>query len=276
MIPFNFSYARPSSIKEAVLLWDEFDKKGKAPVYYAGGTEIITFGREMKTAPGLVIDIKAIKACLEFRQDAVIAYGAALPLNTVAERTASGLVRDAVSAIADHTIRNRLTLGGNIAGRLPFKEALLPFLVLGGIARISGPRGRRTMKLDAGFDKRLRLRKGELITGFTLDPGKINDPWFYARKQKDSPVDYPILTACFSGKPGRIRMAVSGAFSFPLRDKKTEMILNTAGLSPGERAKKAVDGLSLLFKSDFRASSRYRQHLMRQTIENALYRLETP
>lgn len=274
MIPFTFSYARPADIKEAVNLWEACHNQGKTPVYYAGGTEIITLCREMKLKPDLVIDIKSIKECLEFRQDSAIIYGAALPLNTLVNRTQSGLIADTLSKIADHTIRNRLTLGGNIMGRLPYKEAVLPFLLLEGKALAAGPGGSRQIDLATDFNKRIRLENGELITGFTIDPEKVKERYFFIRKQKDSPVDYPVLTACFSGRPGHAAMAVSGAFSSPLRDKNADVLLNRTDLDPKERAQKITTGWASLFKSDFRASAPYRQHLMKSAIENALEKLE--
>ena len=273
MIPFDFSYARPETVEEALSLWHDCHAKGENPIYYAGGTEVITLCREIKIKPDLVIDIKAIEECLVFKQNQVVTYGAALSLNAIAERTVSGLVARCFSSIADRTVRNQVTLGGNILGRLPFREALLPFLVLGGKARVAGENGTREIPLFP-YNKRLRLDPGELVTSFSFDPEKLDDPHFYRRKQKDSPVDYPVLTACFSGHPGRISMAVTGAFSSPLRDTNIEAILNQTSTSVTERSEKAVQGLSSLFRTDFRSSAVYRKHLLKLAIEGALQEIE--
>ena len=273
MIPFDFSYARPDTVDEALALWKECHTKGRNPFYYSGGTEIITLCREMKIRPDLVIDIKSIDECNVFDQNSVAVYGAALNLNTVSERSASGLLAQCVATIADQTVRNRITLGGNIMGQLPFREALLPFLVLGGKAEVAGENGVRQIPLFP-YNKRLRLDPGDLVTSFSLDSEKIAEPYYYIRKQKDSPVDYPILTACFSGLPGRIAMAVAGAFSSPLRDAKTEAILNQTELSITERSEMAVQGVSSLFRTDFRASAEYRRHLLKLAIQNGLKQIE--
>jgi len=273
MIPFDFSYARPETIEEALALWHECSARGEKPIYYAGGTEVITLCREMKIKPDLVIDIKAIAACNVFEQASTITYGAALSLNAIAEQSVSGLVSRCFSTIGDQTVRNRITLGGNIMGHLPFREALLPFLILGGKARVAGEKGVKEIPLFP-YNKRISLDPGEFVTSFSLDPEKINRPFEYIRKQKDSPVDYPILTACFSGRPGKIAMAVTGAFSCPVRDKKIENLLNQTNLRIKERSEKAVQGMSSMFKTDFRASAEYRRHLLTLAISKALEALE--
>ncbi len=273
MIPFDFSYAKPESLEEAWALWHDCHSKGERPIYYSGGTEVITLCREMKIKPDLVIDIKAIDACNVFEQKTAITYGAAISLNTIAEQSISELVVRCLSTIADQTVRNRVTLGGNILGHLPFREALLPFLILGGKAKVIGAKGIRVIPLFP-YDRRLRIDPGDLIVSFSLDPEKVRDPYYYIRKQKDSPVDYPILTACFSGQPGRIAMAVSGAFSSPLRNTKTEAILNRTAMPITERSAKAVQGLSSKFRTDFRASAEYRQHLLKTAIEKAIAKIE--
>jgi CO/xanthine dehydrogenase FAD-binding subunit len=169
VIPFDFSYARPETAREAVTLWRECRDEGKRPVYCSGGTEIITLCREMKIKPDLVIDIKAIAACHVFEQHPAVTYGAALSLNTIATQSASGLVARSFSAIGDHTVRNQVTLGGNIMGQLPFREALLPFLVLGGKAKVIGEKGTKEIALFP-YHKRVSLKPGELVTSFSLDP----------------------------------------------------------------------------------------------------------
>ena len=275
MIPFNFDYARPDTLEQAVTLWQHCDQKGKHAVYYAGGTQIITLCREQKIKPDLVIDIKGIKECLTFREDDRLVYGAALPLNNIIDKTRVTLLSQTLGKIADHTIRNRLTLGGNIMGYLPFKEAVLAFLVLDGSAEIFGPQGWRTQSLSTLFNKRVRLEKGECIVNFSLSPETIKTKTFFVRKQKDSPVDYPILTACFAGRTKSLTMAVSGVFAFPLRDADIDIILNQTDLSCDKRALQAVDLLDPLFKSDFRASAAYRKHLLRLAILQGIKELET-
>ena len=42
MIPFDFEYYRPDSISQAVDLFMSLTRQAKKPMYYGGGTEIIS------------------------------------------------------------------------------------------------------------------------------------------------------------------------------------------------------------------------------------------
>ncbi len=58
MIPYNFEYYQPVTALEGVRLFHDLALQGKEPMYYAGGTEIITMGRTLPVQPRAVIDIK--------------------------------------------------------------------------------------------------------------------------------------------------------------------------------------------------------------------------
>ncbi|WP_178075210.1 FAD binding domain-containing protein, partial [Pseudomonas sp. 2995-1] len=71
MIPFDFEYYRPNSIEEAGELFEMLDKEGKEPVYFSGGTEIITLGRLNILYTNAVIVLKEIPECriMDFHDD---------------------------------------------------------------------------------------------------------------------------------------------------------------------------------------------------------------
>ena len=48
MIPFDFQYAYPETIEEAVQAYHNLDEEKLMPIYYGGGTEIIS---QAKTVP---------------------------------------------------------------------------------------------------------------------------------------------------------------------------------------------------------------------------------
>ncbi|APQ73774.1 xanthine dehydrogenase [Clostridium botulinum] len=64
MIAFNFEYYKPDSLDEAVKLYKELSESGKEPLYYSGGTEIITMARRNDLVTKAVIDIKGIEVVL--------------------------------------------------------------------------------------------------------------------------------------------------------------------------------------------------------------------
>jgi CO/xanthine dehydrogenase FAD-binding subunit len=80
MIPFEFEYYKPDTVEEAVQKFKELDSQGKEPLYYSGGSEIISMARVSSIHPGAVIDLKGIPDCkvLEFQGEFLV-IGHVLP-----------------------------------------------------------------------------------------------------------------------------------------------------------------------------------------------------
>jgi len=270
MIPFNFAYYRPDSLTEAVSAYREAQEAGLDPVYYGGGTEIVTFCRSGSMKPGAVIDIKRIPECTALDEaDGAHVFGAALALNTIIDDERWPLLAQ-VATIVDHTVRNRLSLGGNIAGRLPYRETVLPFLLVDSRARLAGPEGERDVALEEVFDRRLKLAPGELLVSLSVPSAVTELPWFYRRRVRKTRLDYPILTACCIKTEGRVRMATTAAYGFPLRSKAAGEIINDGSQSSQARAEAAVDADGLRIADNQRATGAYRRALLVSTISEAL------
>ncbi|MDV2583678.1 FAD binding domain-containing protein, partial [Alkalibacillus haloalkaliphilus] len=63
MISFDFEYYKPTSINEATQLFQSLVEQGKEPIYFSGGTEVITLGRINQIQTDAVIDFKGIPEC---------------------------------------------------------------------------------------------------------------------------------------------------------------------------------------------------------------------
>lgn len=125
MIPFDFEYYRPNSITEALQLYSKLYQEGKTPIYYNGGTEIITLGRLGNLSLKSVIDIKEIPECNVLgRYQRYVVLGSALTLTHVSDSNVFPLLSKTASRVADRTARNKITLGGNIAGEICYREAV--------------------------------------------------------------------------------------------------------------------------------------------------------
>ncbi len=270
MIPNNFIYYRPENLAEAIEAYTMAEKAGLRPLYLAGGTEITTFCRQGTIKPGALIDIKRISECrcLAEEEDEII-FGSALTLNEVVESNSYPLLARA-SLIVDHTVRNRLTLGGNIAGRLPYRETVLPFLLAEGRVRLSGPGGDREVLIADVFSKRLKLEPGELLVQLLVSKSAASWPWYYRREVRKTRVDYPLLTACFLDINGLTRMAVTGAYGFPFRSVEAEGVLNDSTNPPAEKPVRALAAISYPFSEDMRSSGSYRRMLLERSIAQAL------
>lgn len=280
MIPTDITYIRVDSPEEAVLAWSSHP----GARYLAGGTEITTTARRSAAFTlTALIDVKALaETQILETQAGCTALGTALPLSTLEDWPGFPLLSSTIKGIADRTVRNRLTLGGNIAGMLPYREAILPLLLADatGISIVPGPGGaapaRKVWRLRERFDKRLILDPGELVLNFSLPADFTSLPWSHQRKTRTGIVDYPLVTLCMVRDGAAFRLGVSGAHPYPQRSDAADAAL-AAGTMPTRRnipskVDEVMDALGLLL-SDQRASGDYREALLRLLIGSALEEL---
>ena len=270
MIPFDFRYLRAESAEEAVAAWSEARDRGETAHYYGGGTEIVTLARESKLHTDCVIDYKripeatAIGATTDEDGTEWIAIGAAVSLNALVDRV-HPLVSWCCRGVADRTVRNSITLGGNICGMLPYRETVVPWLLMEGAVETISPAGRRLRSVEEIFDKRLKLESGELALRFLLpvayvadevrsEPeryrvpdavsaygprvasgefttrgAQVADIWFYERRTKEARTDYPLVTLAMLVHRSDLRVALSGAWGYPARARSVEDAIVEAG-----------------------------------------------
>lgn len=275
MIAYDFEYYRPESYMEAIELFNEKTKEGKAPIYYSGGTETVTYARKKLIDTGTVIDLKEIPECQVFSEEGdKIVYGAALSLNEIIEKTNFKLMAEVARKIADHTVRNRLSLGGNICGRLFYREAILPILVAEGKAVVAGKEGIKKIPVLEFFDKRVNLKDGEILLQMEIDKKYTDLPFYNERKEKHGEIDYPLFHLVALKVDDSFRFAFSGICAYPFRSFELEKILNDKSQSFEARAQYAVENLPSSARNDMFASSDFRKYLFENAIVNALKELE--
>ncbi|MFW5695142.1 MAG: FAD binding domain-containing protein [Alkalispirochaeta sp.] len=342
MIPFDLTYRRAESVDEAVGAWIEATEAGGTALYYGGGTEFVTLARDNKRHADVLIDYKRVPdagACgVAGDGDSAMAWevGAGLRLNTIVDTPGTGLLAYCFSGVADRTVRNSITVGGNICGMLAYREGVLPFLLLDGSVTYAYPRdgvvARATQPIRELFKKKLALPRGGLALSFSIDaalmegcglgaasprepaapdgdrraPGaglrtsaggySVEVPygpvtaagsgprgsWFYRRQTREPRVDYPLVTVAMASVSDSVRIAVAGAWGYPVRAERVEEVVNSTGaaniaaLDEAERRttiERAVDAQEIQFKQDMRGSRRYRRELTIQAIEDGVLAL---
>ena len=273
MIAAYIAYLRPDTAEEAVEAWS----RHAGARYLAGGTEITTAAR--RTA---AYDLRAcidVKRIPELRRleiaDGVLRLGAALPLSVLTDADAFPLLAATCRGIADRTVRNRLSLGGNLAGMLPYREAALPRLLVDASvltlapAADGAPPARQERKLRDLFDKRLLLSPGELALSFSIPLAATRLPWRHRRATRAGPVDYPLVTTAMVRDGNALRLAVAGAHPYPVRSDAADAALSKEGPA-------AIPAVLSAFgppRADSRASAEYRVHLLRHLIRTSLEEL---
>ena len=275
MISYDIVYLRPDSVAEAVDAWQQASAEGLQPAFLGGGTELLTAARENRSRPGALIDLKRIDELGAIAQtDEALRCGSSVTLSRLCQQSGFRLLAQTAARVADRTVRNSITLGGNVCGMLPYREALLPFLVADGTASIAGPDGTRSEPLSRVFNKRLRLQPGELLVSLAAPTSVVRAASFYRRRERDGRIDYPLLTLCAVAADNTLRIAVSGVFAYPLRSSEAESALQAAGGDSVTRAAAFVEALGEGVRGDMRAAADYRRELLLQAVAESVSELE--
>ena len=274
MISFDFEYYRPSTLDEAVNTFAELDAQGKKPVYYSGGTEIITMARLNQMYTGAVVDIKEIPECgvLKLDNDMLIS-GSAVTLSNIRESNLFPLLSDVIRTASDHTTRNKITLGGNICSAIPYRETALPFLLCDSEIVTAGPGGLKCRKFTDVFDEIIKLEKGELIVQIKTPGRYMSLPFEFIRKTRQDYVDYPMLSIASVIDKNLVKIAFSGLCAFPFRSLKIEKELENFSTDPEAAIDKVVENIPAPILEDIRGSARYREFVFRKTMSDLINRI---
>lgn len=164
MYPPKFEYYRAGSIDEALSLLGEH----RGAKVLAGGHSLIPAMNIRLADPGVLIDIGRIEALRGIStRDSSVHIGA---LTTHATIAASDQVPRALSeaadVIGDSQVRNRGTIGGNIAHADPASDLPTVLTALGATIHTTSADGDRTIAAADFFTGLLEtaLRAGELVT----------------------------------------------------------------------------------------------------------------
>ncbi|NLT57972.1 MAG: FAD-binding protein [Clostridiales bacterium] len=271
MIPFNFVYCRPATLEQAYEAFGQLQAEGKNPVYYAGGSEVITLCRAGSIAPGAVIDLKEIPECRVLSADREdLHFGAARTLNDIKESRLVPLLTLCCGRIADHTNQCRITLGGNLCGTILYRETCLPLLLADATVTLFGGRGLHAVPFQSVFDGRMQLEAGEFIVEVGLPGWAAQAPHWHIKRTTNEKIDYPLVSLAALCKDGRLRVALSGVCSYPFRSAEIEDVLNDSSLSIERRVEGAAALLPEPAYSDVRGSGQYRVFVLKNTLQTLL------
>jgi len=166
MIPPSFEYYAPTTVEEAIGLLKQLGPEAKI---LSGGMSLIPLMRLRLAAPRYLIDINRIAGLAYIKEvNGFLRIGA---LTREAELESSDLLRskypilvETASVIGDPLVRNRATIGGNLAHGDPANDHPATMLALAAEVIATGPTGERTIPIASFF------------TGFyatALDPDEI-------------------------------------------------------------------------------------------------------
>lgn len=275
MIPFDFEYYRPDTVQEALTVFRQLDAEHKNPMYYGGGSEIISMARLGNIRTGAVIDLKAIPECGVLGSDrSCLQLGSALTISNLIESKRFPLLDKTAGRIADHTMQCKITLGGNLASTIIYRETVLPLLLTEATVAVASCGGSgdciREYKIDEVFHQRLDLARGEFIVRVSVEKRWLSCPYVHVKKTRNEKVDYPLMTVAALKTDGKIRFAVSGLLEHPLRNSKLEDMMNRNSLDFAARAEAIADELDPFLLSNLNGSASFRKYLLKNTLVNIL------
>ncbi|MBI6872162.1 FAD binding domain-containing protein [Clostridium aciditolerans] len=275
MIPFDFEYYKPETFEEAVQLYIELNSKGKKPLYYGGGTEIISMARAHNVYTEAIIDIKGIPECnVQELRDNKLIIGSSVTLTQIAEANLFPLLGLTVQRIADHTIQDKITLGGNIAGTIIYREAVLPLLISNSEVVIANSSGIKQILLSDIFDKRIQLSDEEFIVSVLIDSRFLSLPYLHVKRTKSDKIDYPLITLTALKDNNRINIAFSGVCDYPFRSSLIEDYLNDDSLQNNMRINNIIDNIPDSILSDLAGSADFRKFMLQKMLIEVLEKLE--
>ncbi len=277
MISNNFEYHQVFTVAEAIALFHQLDQAGKAPIYYNGGTEIITMLRihALYNETQAVINIKNIPECnvIGFHDDRFI-IGGSITLANLEEREEFPLLRKNCGRIADHTSREKITIAGNICGSIQYKEAILPLLLTDATLLIASGSGMKEVPLQKIFDKRIHLDHGTFIVQIAINKSYLNLKFVSKKITKIGRIGYPVLTVNGLQTEEMMRFAFSGLCAFPFRSYTIEKILNNGADSFEETLHAVIHALPAPILNDAHGSSAYREFVLQYLLEESLAKLK--
>lgn len=152
MIPAKFDYHRASDLDDAIRLLGELD----GATLLAGGHSLIPMMKMRLAQPGALIDLGRIEGLRGISDTGdTVTIGAMTP-HVEIERSKllaehSPLWTQAAHDLADRQVRNRGTVGGNLAHADPASDLPAVALATGATMRLRGPDGERTVAASDFF-----------------------------------------------------------------------------------------------------------------------------
>jgi xanthine dehydrogenase small subunit len=268
-------FSRPCSLNECLKL----SADDGAAQFVAGNTDLgVMTNLRHRRFPHL-ISLDGIPELREFQDGPdMVEIGAGLTLTEIGERWtgAPDLFRDWLRLFASPLIRNRATLGGNLATASPIGDAAPMLLALDAELTIASLNGDRTIPLHSFFRayRQTSLERGEVLRSVRIPIPLPAHARFYkvAKRRLD---DISTVAAAFAIRTengGRIRsarLAYGGVGPTPLRAVEAEEAL-VAGDPEGA---KDILRRTLHPIGDHRGSAAYRLAMAQSLLDKFLWSL---
>lgn len=297
MFPPRFDYRRATSVEEAIDLLDEHDDAR----VLAGGHALVPALKngDPDAQPGLLVDIGSIDALrsIDVSDDGDATIGALTSYATIVDSEslwdAVPTLAEAASEVGDRQIRNRGTIGGNLAQADPDGDLPAAALATDATIVVRGPDGEREIDAGAFFHgaNETAVRDDELITAVRLPNGETRGGAYVRKTHPASGYAMIGVAAVVETEGGRAiddtddatdsvdaadvtdaRIAVTGVTDHAIRLPSVEDALADGDPIDAAADRTDADLADAELRSDVQASGEFRAHLLPTYVERALDR----
>jgi aerobic carbon-monoxide dehydrogenase medium subunit len=277
-----FEMYQPTSLQEASRLLKE---KGQGGRFLAGGTDLVIAMKEKGLVPKYVVDLKRIPGLTGIREntEGSITIGA---LTTMREIEISPLLTrkypflaQSAAEVGSIQIRNRATIGGNMANATPSADVAPSLIALNATAKIVGASGERTVAMEDFFrgPGQSVMTADEILTAITIPktPARLVGEYMKFSPREMMDLAYVGVAVTYTlGEQERcegVRIVLGAVAPTPIRARKaeakvegqilTEALADKAGQIAAEESKPI---------SDVRSSADYRRAMVGAMTKRAL------
>jgi carbon-monoxide dehydrogenase medium subunit len=280
LIPPSFEYLTPLKISDAIAM---LQKHGEEAKILAGGHSLIPAMRLRLSEPGYLIDISGIQG-LDYilEESGQLRIGAMTREASLEEsqivREKYPLLLDTAKMIADPSVRNVATVGGNLAHGDPANDHPATMLALGANVVVEGPNGSREIGIDDFFPDffTTALEPEEILTEIRIPSPPSGSGGAYLKIERKVGDYAAAAVACqlnidSGGSIQKIGIGLTNVGSTPIRASSAEQLLQ--GKNPDENMIAEAGRLSAADSEpmeDLRGSAEYKRALVNELTQRAI------
>lgn len=280
MIPPAFDYHAPKSVGEAIALLGSLGSDAKL---LAGGHSLLPMMKLRFAQPAHLIDLNRIDELRGICEEGeTLCIGAMTVENDLIASSLlqekCGLLPAAAKQIADPQVRNRGTIGGDIAHGDPANDHPALALALDATLVVRGPSGERRIKAEDFFlgTYMTALAEDEILVGLRVPALAHGTGWAY-EKLKRKTGDWATAGAAVvlrldGGVVSHIRIGLTNLAATALRAEAAEDVLRGHPLTEATIQAAADAAMAICDPSDdLRGDREYKTAMAGQMVKRALH-----
>jgi aerobic carbon-monoxide dehydrogenase medium subunit len=277
-----FEFYQPTTLAEASRL---LKNNGPGGRFLAGGTDLVIAMKEKGLLPKYIVDLKRVPGLSGIREnnDGTISIGAlttmyAVETSPVIMRKYPFLAQSAAE-VGSIQIRNRATIGGNMANATPSADVAPSLIALNAAAKIASAAAERTLPMEDFFrgPGQNAMSAEEILTEITIPKTSAELVGEYIKFSPRDMMDLAYAGVAVAYNLGSdkkctgVRIVLGAVAPTPIRAKNAEALLEGKILTE-ELATRAGDEAAHVSKpiSDVRSSADYRRAMVGVMTKRAL------